>query len=234
MLSGSRPTFDVETEMISKPRVKISCIQSRAEAKMAIEAGAHALGLVPVVPDGPGTITEGQIAHIVAHVPPAISTFLLTCRNDVKEIAYQARISKVDTIQLCTRLSLGDYACLRREIPSVSLVQAVKIQDRNAMDAVHEVASFVDAVQLEFDSDRGEDLSEMDGLVRSQLLATCAEIKHKISTPVFLSGGLTAENVVEAVLKVQPYGIDVCNGVRTENRLDDDKLKRFMASLGAL
>jgi len=49
--------------------------------------------------------------------------------------------------------------------------------------------------------------------------------------PVFLAGGLRAENVAEAIETVRPFGLDVCSGVRTEGRLDPEKLKRFFAHL---
>ena len=61
-----------------KPRIKICCINSINEAKLAISFGASAIGLVGKMPSGPGPIADELIASIVKTVPPPIATFLLT------------------------------------------------------------------------------------------------------------------------------------------------------------
>ncbi len=49
--------------------------------------------------------------------------------------------------------------------------------------------------------------------------------------PVYLAGGLRADNVAEAVATVAPFALDVCSGVRTEGRLDEGKLEAFFAAV---
>ena len=71
------------------PRVKICCISSIEEAKMAIQYGASALGLVANMPSGPGVITDGEIIKIARTVPPGISTFMLTSETSAYEIIEQ-------------------------------------------------------------------------------------------------------------------------------------------------
>lgn len=73
----------------ANPRVKICCIASVEEAWMAIEAGASAVGLVSEMPSGPGVISEELIEEIAATIPPAVSSFLLTCCQDVTGIVRQ-------------------------------------------------------------------------------------------------------------------------------------------------
>src|SRR5213075_186326 len=98
---------------ITKPRVKICCIASIAEAWLAIEAGASAIGLVSEMPSGPGPIPENLIAQIAATVPPGVSSFLLTCKQDVGAIINQQRRLGVNTIQMCDRLPAGSHRELR-------------------------------------------------------------------------------------------------------------------------
>ena len=62
------------------PRVKICCMGSIAEARLAIACGAAAVGLVSEMPSGPGVISEELIGEIAATLPPAIGSFLLTCK----------------------------------------------------------------------------------------------------------------------------------------------------------
>ena len=73
------------------PRVKICCISSVAEARLAVEQGASALGLVSSMPSGPGVIDEEIIAEIAASIPPAVSSFLLTSKQDARSINAQQK-----------------------------------------------------------------------------------------------------------------------------------------------
>jgi phosphoribosylanthranilate isomerase len=59
------------------------------------------------------------------------------------------------------------------------------------------------------------------------------KIREKMEVPVFLAGGLTPENVGEALQQVQPFGVDVCNGVRTNGKLDEAKLEAFFRAVSA-
>ncbi|MES1223341.1 MAG: phosphoribosylanthranilate isomerase, partial [Bacteroidota bacterium] len=57
------------------------------------------------------------------------------------------------------------------------------------------------------------------------------EIVKNVTVPVFLAGGLNAQNVKQAIETVRPFGVDVCSGVRTNGKLDPDKLKGFMMAV---
>jgi phosphoribosylanthranilate isomerase len=57
------------------------------------------------------------------------------------------------------------------------------------------------------------------------------QIREAIDVPLFLAGGLRAENVAEAIKHVRPFGVDVCSGVRTDGKLDEVKLKAFFAAV---
>lgn len=72
--------------MAQAPRVKVCCIASLDEALLAVGCGACALGLVSVMPSGPGVIEDTLIASIAAQVPPPTATFLLTARQDAASI----------------------------------------------------------------------------------------------------------------------------------------------------
>ena len=60
------------------------------------------------------------------------------------------------------------------------------------------------------------------------------KIKESIQIPLFLAGGLNAANVMQAIDEVNPYGVDVCSGVRTNGLLDENKLKDFFAGVKRL
>jgi phosphoribosylanthranilate isomerase len=88
-----------------KPRVKICCMASVAEAWLAIEHGASAVGLVSAMPSGPGPIPDELIAEIAAQIPPGVSSFLLTCEQDAESIIEQQKRLRVNTLQICDRVA---------------------------------------------------------------------------------------------------------------------------------
>ena len=105
-----------------KPRVKICCISSVAEAALAVRHGAAAVGLVSAMPSGPGVITEETIAEIAATIPPGVAGFLLTSRRDADSIIAQQRRCRVNTLQLCDSVEPACHAKLRAALPGVALV----------------------------------------------------------------------------------------------------------------
>jgi phosphoribosylanthranilate isomerase len=212
-----------------RPRVKICCIASVAEAWMAIEHGASAIGLVSAMPSGPGPIPEDLIAEIAAIVPPGVSSFLLTCLQDTTAIIEQQRRLRVNTIQICDRLPPGSHAQLREALPGVSLVQVVHVTGPESVDEAIAVAPHVDAVLLD-SGNQSLAIKELGGTGRTHDWRLSRQIREAIDVPMFLAGGLNPGNVAAAIREVQPFGIDVCSGLRTEGRLDPQKLRDFFTA----
>jgi len=216
----------------SVPRVKICCIQSVAEAGAAVRHGAAALGLVSRMPSGPGIISDETIARIAAVVPPPVATFLLTCRQDAPSIIDEQRRLRTTAVQVCDRLVSGSYADLRDALPGVRLVAVVHVTGPGSVEEAVAVAREADAILL--DSGRPDAaVKELGGTGRRHDWALSRRIREAVDVPVFLAGGITPDNAAEAVSAVGPFAIDVCTGVRTAGALDDAKLERLFAALGA-
>ncbi len=209
-----------------KPRVKICCIASIAEAWLAIEHGASALGLVSAMPSGPGPIPDDLIAEIAARIPPGVSSFLLTCQQDAEAIIDQQRRLGVNTIQICDRLPAGSYRRLREALPGVSLVQVVHVTGPEAVAEAIAIAPEVDAILLD-SGNQSLPVKELGGTGRTHDWRLSRAIREAIEVPLFLAGGLKPENVAEAIRAVRPFGVDVCSGLRIEGRLDPQKLAAF-------
>ena len=223
-------TFEMAVFATNRPRVKICCIGSLREARMAIEYGASALGLVSEMPSGPGVISEEMIAEIASVVPPPIATFLLTCKEDAASIIAQQRRCRVNTIQLCDRVAPANYAAMREAMPGVSLVQVVHVTGQEAIAEALTVSAHVDALLLD-SGNPSLPVKELGGTGRTHNWHISRAIVEAVDVPVFLAGGLNPYNVAEAVEKVRPFGLDVCSGVRIDNQLDEEKLKQFFASI---
>ena len=214
------------------PRVKICCIASVEVAWLAIEYGATALGLVSKMPSGPGPIPEELIAKIAKFIPPSVSSFLLTSKQNPLEIVKQHRRCGTNIIQLVDRLEIGDYEELRIALPSIKLVQVVHVVDEKAIDEAEIVAPHVDAILL--DSGNPDLLvKQLGGTGRKHNWLLSRQIREKVKVPVFLAGGLNSDNVLEGLRQVQPFAVDVCNGVRTNDKLDECKLSAFFEAVNS-
>jgi len=212
------------------PRIKICCIASIDEARMAIDSGANAIGLVSAMPSGPGPIPEDLIAEIAATVPPAVSSFLLTCLQDASSIIAQQRRLRVNTIQICDRLITGTYQEIHDALPGIKLVQVIHVTGPESVDEAIAVASQVDAILLD-SGNQSLAIKELGGTGRTHDWSLSRKIREAIEVPLFLAGGLNPTNVAAAIREVQPFGIDVCSGLRTEGALDPQKLARFIRAI---
>lgn len=212
--------------MFPRPRTKICCIASVAEARLAIRHGADALGLVSEMPSGPGVISEEQIAAIAREVPPPIATFLLTCKDDAKKIIAQQQRCGVNTIQICDRVSADCLRALRSGLPGVHLVQVIHVGGEESVEEAVAVADKVDAILLDSGNQKLA-VKELGGTGRTHNWQTSRAIVEAVRIPVFLAGGLNPSNVQEALRIVAPFGLDICSGVRTDGKLDEGKLRNF-------
>jgi phosphoribosylanthranilate isomerase len=212
------------------PRVKICCIASIEEAWLAVRQGASALGLVSDMPSGPGVIEEELIAKIAVHIPPGVSSFLLTSKQDTRSIVEQQKRTRVNTIQICDRLVSGTYEDLRQALPGISLVQVVHITRKESVEEAVSAADSVDALLLD-SGNQFLPVKELGGTGRPHDWSISREIREIVRIPVFLAGGLNPQNVKEAVSIVGPFGVDVCTGVRTKGHLDKIKLSHFFSAL---
>lgn len=206
--------------------VKICCIASIGEARMAVEHGATALGFVSRMPSGPGPIDESLTASIVPHVPPGIATFLLTCETTAAPIIAQQRRTGVTTLQLVDEVERGTYALLRDALPGISIVQVIHVTDEQSVEDAVAASTEVDALLLDSGNPRLA-VKELGGTGRIHDWKLSREIRARVAVPVYLAGGLNAGNVGEAIRVVEPFGVDICSGVRTDGGLDPEKLAAF-------
>lgn len=211
------------------PCVKICCIQNEQEAAEAISFGAAAVGLVGAMPSGPGPISDEEIYRIAQTVPPPIATFLLTSEQTSQGIIRHHQRTKTNTIQIVDELAGRDYAAIRGSLPHVKLVQVIHVIGEESVDEACELAEHVDAILLD-SGNPNLAVKELGGTGRRHDWRLSRQIVETCGKPVFLAGGLNAGNVSEAIDTVQPFGLDLCSGVRTEGKLDLKKLEAFFAS----
>ena len=200
---------------------------------MAINHGADALGLVGKMPSGPGPIPDWLISEIVKTIHPPIASFLLTSEQSSEEIIYHVKRVGTNTVQIVDELTTGDYADIRTALPHLKIVQVIHVSDEESIGEAVRLSSKVDALLLDSGNPKAS-LKTLGGTGNVHNWEISKEIVKAAEVPVFLAGGLHAGNVRQAIETVQPFGVDICSGVRTQGRLDPNKLDGFIKAVHSL
>ncbi|GAB5536411.1 MAG: N-(5'-phosphoribosyl)anthranilate isomerase [Rubricoccaceae bacterium] len=217
---------------MSRTRIKICCIGSLEEARLAVGAGADALGLVSAMPSGPGVISDTTIAEIAAVVPPPVASVLLTSRTDASAIAAQQRATGASVLQLVDAVSPAAHRQLEADLPGIRRFQVIHVRSRADIDDALAIAPYVKGLLLDSGNPTAS-TPTLGGTGRVHDWTLSREIVERSSVPVFLAGGLNVGNVAEAIRTVRPFGVDVCSGVRTDRQLDADKLAAFVEAVAS-
>lgn len=211
-------------------RIKICCISSVTEAQTAITSGADAIGLVGRMPSGQGVISDEIICAIARSVPPPVATFLLTSETSSGGIISHHKRVNTNTIQIVDALKLGSYRDVRDKLPNVKIVQVIHVLGEKSIEEALKISEKVDLLLLD-SGNPNLAVKELGGTGRTHNWAISRKIVEQSGVPVFLAGGLNAANIREAIDIVQPFGVDVCSGVRTDGKLDERKLEAFFKAL---
>ena len=213
-----------------RTRIKICCLASLEEVQMAIDAGADAVGFVCAIPTSVRTIDKQKVAQITPVVPPTIETFLLTSETNASNIAENVRLTGASTVQILSHISLEDSERLSELLPNTKKVKVVHVESEKSFDLIDKYSPYVHAFLLDSGKPNLK-TPEYGGTGRTHDWTISAEFVRRSPIPVFLAGGLNSENVLDAIKLVRPFGVDLCSGARTNNRLDPQKLEAFITQI---
>jgi phosphoribosylanthranilate isomerase len=217
-----------------RPRVKMCCIQSAEEVDIAVRAGADAIGLVGRGLSGPEVIEDDEVIRaIAATVPAGVASFLLTREQDPDRLAAQVVRCSTSVVQLCDAVDPAAWRAVRRQAPWVRILQVVHVSGEEAVEQALAAAPHVDGLLLDSGAPSGPS-PVYGGTGQTHDWSVSARIVAQSSVPVWLAGGLRADNVAEAWRIVRPFGLDLCSGLRTAGALDPLKAERFMAAVARL
>lgn len=208
--------------------LKVCCISSPEEAQMALENGADFIGLVGPMPSGPGILSLDEISQIVRAIPAEATTVLLTSSSDVSAIIADYNQVKTKAIQLVRELSVSELTAVRTALPDVMLLAVVHVENASAIERAKSYEDSADYILL----DSGKPTAGiLGGTGNTHDWSVSKRIVEEVKIPVLLAGGLNAENVKDALEGVNPHGVDLCSGVRTNGHLDPEKLRDFVSQL---
>ena len=211
-------------------KLKICCINSHDEAKTAISVGADLLGLVANMPSGEGMIEDHKIREIAASIKSFNNSVLLTSRTDAESIIEHHKETITSHIQIVDYIDVKNYQEIRKSLPDIKLIQVVHVEDESSYSLAMNFSNYVDFILLDSGKPSAKKRT-LGGTGDTHNWNISKKIVRDCSIPVYLAGGINHSNVVEAIQKVKPYGIDLCTGLRTNNKLDKNKLNVFMEAI---
>lgn len=197
--------------MSGRTRIKICGLRSEADVAAAVEAGADAVGFV-FAPSSPRFIEPQAAADLACLLPPFVQAVGLFVDRPVVDV-----------------LAMAEDAC-------IDLVQLHGREDQRTIDAVREHWPVIRAIRFSPEAiarwgpERGIDVLLVDGSEGGA--AQCfdwralAAQRDSIRSLLMIAGGLTAENVGEAIRTVRPFAVDVSSGVERERGVKDPALIR--------
>jgi len=199
-------------------RVKICGITNMGDAMAAVDLGANALGFI-LVPDTPRYVGENpDIVSVLQHIPPFV-TRVAVCRQ-VEDLS-EKLAAYFDAVQYYSGSSWhGAWA-------KKQAMQAIRVRDQRSLDSVDWRTITANAVVL--DAYHPEMLGGTGNTVDWEL---ALQARQRCEQPLVLAGGLTPENVADAIRAVRPYAVDVSSGVESEPGVKDiDKLRRYIRAV---
>lgn len=203
-------------------RVKICGVTSSEDRDAVVAAGADAVGVIHGVPvDTPREVDEDAAETLVSGVPPLVTSVLVTMPTTVQQAV--KRVDEIDpnVVQVHDGLTPAELGALSRRVTQ----QIVAVVDAEA-DDIDEFASHADALLVDsVDAEGGGGTGETHDWDRTR------DIVQSLDVPVILAGGLTPENVTEAVETVRPFAVDTASGVESSGGVKDhDAVTRFVSA----
>jgi phosphoribosylanthranilate isomerase len=207
-------------------KTKICGVTNKEDAIWAINYGADYVGL-NFFKESPRHVTAGTAAKWVSEVPPFANLVGVFVDAPLKEIVDTVVKLKLKGVQLHGSESPAMLNDLRQTLSGmgvkVFIVKAFRVQDESSLSALGDYQGAADYFLLDAHS---ADAMGGTGMTFNWDLALKAK---DIGTPIFLAGGLTPENVKDAVKKVQPFAVDVASGVeKSPKRKDLKKVQDFI------
>ena len=201
-------------------RVKICGLTNLEHARVAVDAGADALGFI-FFSGSPRYVTPAAAARIIAQLPPFVSKVGVFVNEPIGPLLEVANSVGIDTIQL--HGTENPAYCENLPSKRLKIIKAFRVKEQSSLSPLRDfrASAFL-----------------LDSYVAGQLGGTGAKFNWDLAiqasafgTPIILAGGLLPENIRDAVVKVAPYAVDVSSGVESApGKKDHAKLRAFIAA----
>lgn len=199
-------------------RVKICGLTREEDLAAAVAAGADAVGFIVGVPSSPRNLSLEKAGKLIRRVPIFVKSVLVMVPKNVDALLKTYEQLSPDAIQIHGE-NLPESSALRERLPTTLLIRAIHANPTNALEVASAASKSFDAILLD---------SSTHGRYGGTGVVHDWELSKSINRaihpkPLILAGGLTPENVKEAIRTVQPYAVDVCTSVESRPGIKDPK-----------
>ena len=220
--------------MFERGMIQVAGVIDQAEAQLLIDCGVPYLGFPLRLPVNVEDLSEEAAAELISGFPPGVKGVLITSLDRAEAVIAFCRKLGVDIVQLHGPVAPEELAKIKTAWPELAVIKGLIVRGDNLDDLKLQIAAtapFVDAyITDSFDPATGAEGATgktHDWAIDRALVAISPR-------PLILAGGLNADNVREAILTVQPFGVDVHTGIEGEDgRKDPVLVRRFVAEARA-
>lgn len=209
-------------------RTKICGITSYDDLRIAEDSGTDAVGfLVGQRHFSNDFITVEQAAELCRRAAPFVSTVVVTHVENTEEIVAIAESIRPSAMQLHSDFDVASMEFLAERLDFVKRIYKVSVSDDSAVDRALCLQRYADAILLD-SVDLAADRVGGTGIVHDWNISR--KIVRVVGCPVILAGGLTPDNISDAIEKVKPWGVDVNSGVTRNGHKDSYLANKFVAN----
>jgi phosphoribosylanthranilate isomerase len=206
--------------------IQVAGIQSADEALMIASEGATHLGFPFGLNFHREDTTPDTAAGIIEKLPDSVFPVLITYHHKPAVVCRLLRQLRCNIVQLHGQVDLNEIAEIRKLHPGVEIWKSLVINPTKSDKALRNMKHFEPAVDA-FITDTFDPETGASGATgKTHDWAISREIVKQSKRPVIVAGGLTPENVYEAVLVIHPAGVDVHTGVENAHGMKSRELVR--------
>lgn len=209
---------------MTKVRVKICGLTREEDLAVAVNMGADAVGFLVGVPESPRNLTLKRANKLLSKVPVFVNKVVVTTPKSIDWLLEINNRLKPSAIQIHGKKKL-DSKKIQNRTKETMLIKTIYVTEKYPIKKTLDDLKTFDAIILDSFSK-----NQYGGTGKVHDWKLSRKIKEAIEPiPVILAGGLTPDNIKEAILTVKPYAVDVASGIEINPGIKDHKkIKAFI------
>ena len=215
---------------------QIYTMQTIDEALAVVALGVDQIGVTPSNTGLPGEVDFDTARAIVDAVASSAVCVALSVESNPDEIVTMAQAVRPDILHLCgleNTLLPDAVRSLRLRLPNLQIMQAISVAGHGALDVA---LAYQDVAEYLILDTQSADIAGIGASGETHDWHVSREIVHQAQIPVILAGGLSPENVAEAIRVVQPWGVDSLTHTNRSLpgggfRKDLDRIRQFISAV---
>ena len=209
--------------------VQVYAMVDIEDAVEVAKAGADNIGFL--VGKGGPTVVSASLGREICRALPQKKRVMMPICERMEDIISMVRAVGPDAVHLSQeRIEAGDAELLRRSLPGVELMRSIAVDGEGAISRALEAERYFDCILLDSPGVPLRVKGFIGSAGKPHDWSISRKIVEMVKKPVILAGGLSPENVSEAIRTVRPYGVDACTSLdlNEEGRKDIEKVRLFV------